>query len=128
MQKIFTTEQTAKTPLIEFDPGSGMFTLKGKSIPENTIAFYKPVFDWLYEYEASPAKTTTVNIQMDYFNTSSAKIFSDLFSYLEKLEDEKKSQVVVNWHYNDEDDDMLEAGEDYKSITKVAFHLMPFTK
>jgi hypothetical protein len=124
----FTTEQSPKTPFIEFDPGSGMFTMKGKSIPENTVSFYKPVFDWLNGYAANPAKTTTINMQLDYFNTSSAKIFSDLFSYLEKLQESGKSQVVVNWHYNDEDDDMLEAGEDYKSITKVAFHLMPFTK
>ena|ERR1700741_302791 len=128
MQKIFTTEQTPKTPFAEFDPGSGMFTLKGKSIPENTVAYYRPVFDWLNEYEAAPAKTTTVNLQMDYFNTSSAKIFADFFSFLERLQSEKKSEVVVNWHYNSEDDDMLEAGEDYKSITKVTFNLIPFTR
>lgn len=128
MQQVFAEAQTPKTPLIKFDPVSGMFSMKGKSIPENTVAFYRPVFDWLDAYAGSPAKTTTVDLQMDYFNTSSAKIFADLFSYLEKLQESGKTQVTVNWHYNDEDDDMLEAGEDYKSITKVAFHLMPFTR
>ena len=124
----FTTEQSAKTPFIEFNPQSGHFTMRGKSIPENTVQFYKPLFEWLNEYVQSPFKTTTVDIQMDYFNTSSAKIFADLFHALEKLQESGKSNVTINWQYNEEDDDMLEAGEDYKSITKVGFNLVSFKK
>ena len=125
---IFSAEQSAKTPFIEFDPASGIFTMKGKSIPENTALFYKPLFEWLNAYAETPAKTTTVNIQMDYFNTSSAKIFADIFHLLEKLQESGKSEVVVNWQYNEDDDDMLEAGEDYKSITKVTFNFVSFKK
>lgn len=124
----FTTEQSAKTPFIELNSQTGHFSMRGKSIPENTLQFYKPLFEWLTEYNQSPQKTTTVDIQMDYFNTSSAKIFADLFHQLEKLQESGKSNVIINWLYNEEDDDMLEAGEDYKSITKVTFNLTSFTK
>ncbi len=126
--KTFSSEQSYKTPFIDLNPESGTFSIKGKSIPENSAVFYKPVFEWLDEYSQNPAKTTMVDIQMDYFNTSSAKMIADMISVLEKLQASGKSKVTINWHYNDEDDDMLEAGEDFKSITKVSFNLISFTK
>jgi hypothetical protein len=33
----FTAEQSAKTPIVNFDASSGIFELKGKSIPENSV-------------------------------------------------------------------------------------------
>jgi hypothetical protein len=126
MTKIFETAQTPKTPFIEFNSESGVFRLKGKSIPENAVLFYKPLFEWLDLYFQSPAPETALNIQLDYFNTSSAKILADLFKKLENFQNTNKGKVLINWQYNEEDDDMLEAGEDYKSICKATFNLLPF--
>jgi hypothetical protein len=128
MERTFLLEQTLKTPFVSFNADNGELTIRGKSIPENTVAFYQPIFDWLNQYERNPAKKTLVNLQLDYFNTSSAKIFADFFTWLEKLHSSGKSEVHINWLYNEEDDDMLEAGEDYKSIIDVPFELKPFTK
>ena len=43
--ELFFSEQTAKTPFIQFDPKSGKFDMKGKSIPENSKVFYSNMFD-----------------------------------------------------------------------------------
>ena len=43
-------EGTTKTPTVKFDAGSGKIEIKGRSIPENSIEFYKPLVDWLEEY------------------------------------------------------------------------------
>lgn len=126
MEKFFKTEQSPKTPFIECNSETGICQLKGKSIPENSVLFYKPLFEWLDNYSQAPASDTTLNLQLDYFNTSSAKILADLFKKLENLQNSNKSKVLINWHYNEEDDDMLEAGEDYKSICKVTFNLQSF--
>lgn len=123
----YIVQQSLKTPLINFDP-SGNFELKGKSIPENTISFYKPLFQWLDNYIQNPASETNLNIQLDYFNTSSSKSIVDLFKKLELLSKNGKSEATINWLYNHEDDDMLEAGEDYKSIIKIPFNLVSFIK
>lgn len=128
MAQLLQIEQSPKTPLIEFNPETGVFEMKGKSIPENSVLFYKPVFEWLESYMQTPAQNTTLNIQLDYFNTSSAKILADLFKKLDNFQSTGKSAVLINWQYNDQDEDMLEAGEDYKSISKVNFNLVPFTK
>ena len=116
-------EGSAKTPTVSFDPETGVMELKGRSIPENSIEFYKPVVDALDEYAKSPLEATKVNIQLEYFNTSSSKCILDLFKKLEGIQKEGKS-VVINWHYEEDDEDMLEAGEDYQAIIKVPFEMI----
>ncbi len=124
----YTSEQTPKTPHVEFDPATGVFELKGKSVPENSILFYKPLFEWLDAYVQSPAKVTTLTIQLDYFNTSSAKCIVDLFKRIELISKNGKGEALINWMYNEPDEDMLEAGEDYSSIIKIPFKLVSFQK
>lgn len=123
----YVVEQSSKTPLINFE-SNGNFELRGKSIPENTVVFYKPLFEWLDSYIQNPAATTVLNIQLDYFNTSSSKSIVDLFKKLELISKSGKSETTINWLYYHEDEDMLEAGEDYKSIIKIPFNLISFTK
>ncbi len=123
----YILNQSPKTPLINFD-SSGTFALKGKSIPENTILFYKPLFDWLDSYSQNPAPKTILNIQLDYFNTSSSKSIVDLFKKLELISKGGKSTTSINWLYDEDDDDMLEAGEDYKTVIKIPFNLVSFSK
>ena len=117
---------TPKTPFVSFDADKGELELKGRSIPENSIEFYKPLIDWLEEYVASPQTVTTVNVALEYFNTSSSKCLLDLFKKLEGLS-KKGNEVVVNWCYEEDDEDMLEAGEDYQSIIGVPFKMVEIT-
>ena len=116
-------EGTAKTPTVKFDVQGGTFEIKGRSIPENSIEFYKPLVDWLDEYAKSPLPLTQVNVQLEYFNTSSSKCILDVFKKLETI-NKGKSEVVVNWYYEEDDEDMLEAGEDYESIIRVPFKMI----
>lgn len=124
----YECERTYHTPFINLDPVSGIFEVTGKSIPENTSLFYKPFFEWLDEYMKSPAVKTSLNVQLDYFNTSSSKSIFDTFKLLQKLHESGKSEVLITWLYNENDEDMEEAGEDYKSILKVPFELKSFKK
>ena len=113
---------TAKTPTVEFKP-EGTVVIKGRSIPENSIEFYKPLVDWLDAYTESPQEETEVNIQLEYFNTSSSKCILDVFKKLEVIH-KGGNNVKINWFYEEDDEDMLEAGEDYQSIIKVPFKMI----
>ena len=116
-------EGTPKTPTVKFDAETGIVEIKGRSIPENSIEFYKPLIDWLEDYSATPQKLTQVNIQLEYFNTSSSKCILDVFKKLENVY-KGKNEVVINWYYEEDDEDMLEAGEDYQSILKIPFKMI----
>jgi len=116
-------EGTAKTPNVKFEAEQGFIEIKGRSIPENSIEFYKPLVDWLEDYSKTPAGLTKVNIQLEYFNTSSSKCILDVFKKLEAIY-KAKNEVIINWYYEEDDEDMLEAGEDYESIIRVPFKMI----
>ena len=115
-------EGTPKTPTVHFDANTGAIEIKGRSIPENSIEFYKPLIDWLDNYLSGPATLTTVDIQLEYFNTSSSKCILDVFKKLEAIY-KSGHEVIINWFYEEDDEDMLEAGEDYQSIIKIPFKM-----
>src|SRR5205809_7725962 len=113
-------ENSVKTPSITLDV-NGVMEIKGKSIPENSVEFYKPVFDWLESYTQAPSPLTEMKIRLEYFNTSSSKCLLDIFRKLETLNLSGKSSVKVSWYYDADDEDMMEAGEDYQALVKVPF-------
>ncbi|TFH34749.1 MAG: DUF1987 domain-containing protein [Bacteroidia bacterium] len=116
-------EGTPKTPTVKFDSGEGIFKLEGRSIPENSVEFYKPLVDWLETYKESPLPKTIVEVKLEYFNTSSSKCILDVFKKLELIH-KAKNEVEIKWYYEEDDEDMLEAGEDYESIIRVPFQMI----
>ena len=122
MEKIHI-EETKNTPSIIFDFDEGMLELKGRSIPEDSISFYEPIFDAVDRYAAAPKAATKVVIQLEYFSTSSSKCILDLFKKLEAIH-KAGSPVTINWLYEEKDEDMREAGIDYESIVDVPFKMV----
>ena len=116
-------EGTPKTPTVNFNADDGIVEIKGRSIPENSIEFYKPLVDWLEQYKDNAQPMTKVIIQLEYFNTSSSKCILDVFKKLEAVH-KAKNPVEIHWYYEEDDEDMLEAGEDYESIIRVPFKMV----
>lgn len=116
-------DSSPKTPLIDFDYETGVLSLRGRSIPENSLEFFKPLNDWLEEYETHPKDVTTIDVRLEYFNTSSSRCILDLFKRLEKI-NSNSTAVLVNWYYEKDDKDMEEAGEDYQAIVGLPFKLI----
>lgn len=106
-------EPTESTPKILFDYGNSTLEISGYSYPENTSAFYQPVFTWLENYLAQlDTKEIAVNIDIVYFNSASSKVLLDFFDLLNEETTNKHVRVTVNWYY--EEEDMLEFGEEFQ--------------
>jgi len=104
-------EATKYTPEIILNHEEGLISIKGKSYPENTFEFYHPIITWIEEYLSSPQPVTTVHMEIIYFNSSSSKLFFDMFDLFEEhLED---TDITVNWLYDEENESALEAGEEF---------------
>ena len=116
-------EGSAKTPSISFDGDAGVLEMRGRSIPENSIEFFQPLIDWVDTYGSAPNAETRVDMKLEYFNTSSSKCILDLFKRLEKING-NDSQVIINWYYETDDEDMEEAGEDYAAIVGLDFKIL----
>jgi hypothetical protein len=114
-----------KTPLVDLDSISGVLKIEGRSIPENAQEFYRPILSWLDHYLNFPAEETVLYLNLEYFNTSSSKIILDIMMRLKKNH-LKGKKVVVRWLYQEEDEEMLEAGNDYASLIEIPFQIESF--
>ena len=110
------------TPGVTLDSINGVFEIIGWSHPEDAIAFYSPVFEWLNQYEKSPNAQTEFHFRFQYYNTASAKQIFRLISLLEDVA--QKSKVKIHWHYDSEDTDMLSSGERFSKMSTVPFEFV----
>ena len=111
----FLKEGTNHTPKVIFDPEKSSFKIAGRSIPENSNEFYKPIITYLEQYVEDPNEETEFTFKLEYFNTSSSKCILDILCTLEKVI-EKGKQIKVSWYYHEADEDMLEAGRDFEDL------------
>lgn len=111
-------------PSINFDPKKERFEIRGNSMPENTSAFYEPLISWLDKYAEKPNPKTEFTFRMNILNTSSTKLFIDIFKMINKIVDSGYSEVNVVWFYNYGDDDIQEVGLDFKEFSKAPFELV----
>ena len=117
---------TEDTPKVLFDYESGEFVISGRSLPEDVTSFYKPVFSWLEEFASAPKDGSKFVFKLEYFNTASSKILLDVFMKLEEISDETGKGFTIEWHHQDSDPDMLEAGEEYAELVTVPFEFISY--
>lgn len=112
--ELVSLESSRKTPAVLLDP-DGKVRIGGRSIPEDASKFYDFILNWVIEYVTTPKDITTVDIELEYFNSGSAKFVMQILRELSELNAMGKV-LKVNWYYEEGDDDILERGEYYSSI------------
>lgn len=120
-EKELKIASTPITPFFHFDFRSGMMEFRGRSLPSSPQKFYYPIIDEIDMAFKKGVNKLTANFALEYFNTSSSKC---LFNILKKLVSYKQDggNVVINWFYEECDDDMKETGRDYEKILGVSFN------
>lgn len=116
-------EGNTKSPAIDFNAETGILKISGRSIPDDTFKVYNPIIEWLNQYSIQPNKTTTLDIRFEYINTSSSKFIFEILKKLEKLSN-AGNDVTINWYYEEDDEDMMETGEDFQSIINIPIHIL----
>ncbi len=114
------------TPQVILDKEEGIFEISGRSLPEDVVAFYDPILEWLDDYAEEPNTKTVFDFKLEYFNTASSKLILDILLKLEDMADEGHD-VLVRWHFPDDDEDMEEAGEEYADIVDVPFEQVSYS-
>jgi len=116
---------TLKTPEIKFDPKEGVIEINGRSNPENSKQFFSPLLDNLEVYTEQPLDKTILNIKLEHFNTSSSKCIMDVLKKMKSILALEK-EIEINWYYEEDDEDIMEAGETYQAISGLKFTLIPY--
>jgi len=118
-------EATPETPGIILDKQNNKFKIEGKSFPEEARSFYKPILEWLKEYAAKPNEKNEFLVDMEYYNTASSKMLLEIFKTFKEIH-KNGNRVEIHWYYPEDDEDMLEAGEDYEEILQLPFKYISY--
>lgn len=122
MLKKLELKGTRDTPEVIFDQENNRFEIKGNSLPEDSIKFFTPIFDWIEKYIQNPNKKTHLICNFEYFNSSSAKMIYQLFIELEKIKD-TGNEITVSWYFEAGDKLIEEKGQEYQSIMEIPFEI-----
>jgi len=114
-------EGTKQSPLVDFNAETGKLELSGRSIPENSFEFYNPLLEWIGEYAKTPKEITVLKVYLEYFNTSSSKYILEVLKKLKEVLKVDGAEVKVDWCYDEDDEEMMETGEDYEDVTGLEF-------
>lgn len=119
--EILNLEGTEDTPKIILDKKNGIFEISGRSLPEDSAEFYKPVLEWIGAYAGDPNPSTDFTFKLEYFNTASSKLILDVLSALEDIKGMK-----IMWYFHDDDEDMEEAGEEFSELVEIPFEFKTY--
>jgi hypothetical protein len=136
MQKLFF-KRTSTTPEINFSPDEKLFLITGTSSPEDVRALYYPVIEWLKNFiddiiaekykVFSGLVPVRLQIDLSYFNSSSAKFLFDILTEFKRLAS-VSVPVIVEWFYDIEDPDMKDAGADIALLAGMDFTFIEKSK
>lgn len=104
--------RTSDTPEVDFKYSTNQLNLNGEAFPEDANSFFYQVLVGLEEYLKSvDNRDIEFNFNLTYFNSASTKM---LFNIFELLNDSAclSNRIVLNWHYDEDDDTIKEFGDD----------------
>ena len=112
-------QKTDSTPEISFLQ-KGELKITGRSLPEDVHKFYDPLIDWIKQLNVEKVK---VDLKLEYLNTSSTKKILNLLIALD--ENEKVSEININWYYEFDDLEMEALGSVYEDeLNRARFHFI----
>jgi hypothetical protein len=112
------------TPEVILDP-KGTIKLTGRLIPENAEDFFNPIEEWINEYFKNPAEITSVEISLEYINSVGSKYLLDLIRKITHIHLKRNtSKFIINWYYEDVDENMLETGTSFSLYLDVPFNFI----
>lgn len=77
------------------------------------------------EYFCNPVETTCIEINLEYINSVGTKYLLDIIRKITHVHLRKNTKkFIINWYYNDEDEDILEKGRLFSSNLDVPFNFI----
>lgn len=109
---------TIDTPEVSFDEKHELLAIRGRSLPEDAWSFYRPILDWAKSFNMNGSKKLTIELHLEYFNSSSSRY---LLEFLSTLEKKAKDRISVIWITESDDEVMMEKGAEFDDLLEIQF-------
>ena len=103
-------KETKDSPQILLDAENGKMIIRGHSYPENSFVFYEDVLNWLRDFFEKTDKKLEVEIDLDFYNFSTAQT---LFNFFDLFDEYKDKIEVIKWYHDGKDGLMYENYQDF---------------
>jgi len=111
---------TNHTPEISLNP-DGIFIISGRSMIADINEFSKQLEGWIDKYILNPADLTRVDFHMEYLATNNLKFYIILLKKITSVK-LKGKKFIINWYFDEGDEDILEKGENISSNLDIPFN------
>jgi hypothetical protein len=115
-------EATESTPEVVLDP-NGVIRIKGRAMAKNAAEFYSQIEKWIDLYIINPADLTCICFYLEYLNSANSSVLITLMRKISNLKLTNK-QLVINWYYEEDDDDILAHGEKISRLVDIPVNLI----
>ena len=113
------------TPEVKLNAETGHCQIMGESQADNSVKFYTPIIEWIEHYIKHVRGRIRFDFELVYFDTSSSKFIHQILKILRKYE-LKSGQVIINWHYPDDNEDILDEGLQFSEDTGLDIKFLPY--
>ena len=123
---ILEIKSSKRTPYVKFDLDKGTLEIKGSILLNNPTKFFDNILEYVDEYLLNPQDHTQIMIHIDYYNTYASKLLLFVLKKIQKLS-KLDLKVSLIWLYEEDDEDMYDAGVTYRSSLKMQTTLQSIT-
>jgi hypothetical protein len=122
-------DQKPSSPKVILDPEKQIYLISGESRPPDVREFYGEIITWLEDFGSNlisqdkREEPLVFNFNFEYFNSSSGKLILDICKILAGFR-QNGANLTVNWHFEKDDNDMMEAGKEMSKIVKFPFEFI----
>ena len=124
MEKIIINE-TEVSPKISFDPEKGFLDIIGSSYPENAMVIYNPLLKSLKGFVDSKPNSIHASFYLEYLSSLSSKMIMHIIKILDEAA-LNGCDVKVNWFYEEDDEDIMEFGEELQEGVDVKLNIQKY--
>ena len=103
-------ESTKSTPKVIGDTQLGNLTLSGNLFPENSIIFFKPIYNWIKDF-SKQCNSFEVEFELNYISSSSVIQILKTMQLVEELNPNSKIKFI--WKYEEDDEDIQKLRNKY---------------
>lgn len=112
-------EGTKKSPTVDINPETRTALFSGRSIHSDAFLFYEEIIEWFKKVDER-FEDFTVELSFDHINTVTNKCLLQILLIIKKVI-EGGGKIRVIWGYDEDDDDMLETGEELEMLSELTF-------
>jgi hypothetical protein len=124
MIDLVVNQSNRSLPDIHFNATSGNLSISGRCVTENALTLFTPLITWLDEFVANRPSSVTLDINLEYLNSSSVMWMAKIVRNVDALR-AQGSSVSITWHYEEDDEDMMDTGLNIKDTFGIDMELIP---